>query len=202
MTDLGKTPHRLAPVLIVVLAAFSVAGVLHSTRAGIAQCLHRRARSIEAPERRLSFLRLSHALYPHDYYCCERAARAALAAGHAAQSYEESATWREQAEQWCDRGLAVNPRMWELNKMKIDFLWRRAPREAVRHWEAYTDWAFWHPDNHAVLATQYASVGEFEKAERALLLAKGSSMYKRAKRMVAEAKVAFSAGGAGREAGK
>lgn len=132
----------------------------------------------------LAAARRAHRWYPHNYYLAILAAERAHAAA-VARTPPDGELWR-QAWLWCERGLAQNPWRSSLRWLKTRLLWREAPQEAIRYWEQFTDWNFWEPWNHAVLAELYAKVGEFEKADEALFWARGAPNYEDARRAVLE----------------
>jgi len=64
-----------------------------------------------------------------------------------------------------------------LIRLQTRLLWPESPAAAIACWEAYTEWHYWSPYNHAVLADYYAKVGDFDKAERQLDLIKAFPDY-------------------------
>ncbi|MBN1670658.1 MAG: hypothetical protein JXR37_06480 [Kiritimatiellae bacterium] len=180
-----------------VLILLALGGILHGARAGSAQALRRRAATRHLPSAVLALCQRAHRLYAYDYYGCVLAAWTAYdaAQGDTADGPEKATGGGnlEQAELWCDRGLALNPYQRKLNRLKAHLLLRQDPEAAVRHWRRYVEWAFWQPDHHAFLAMLLARAGEFAQAERALDWAGGSRYHDLARKVVDEAKRDMSA---------
>jgi hypothetical protein len=171
----------------------SVLGVIHGAHAGLAQCLYHNAKYGSPPSesgRTLAFCRRAYALYPWNYYfSIEAAERAYEAAGAATASNREDLL--RQSQFWCERGLIQNPWRSQLRRMKTRFLWEASPSAAIRFWEEHTDWHFWDPYNHAVLAELQAKAGDFKKAERSLKWTEGTSEYESTRQRVQEEKAGW-----------
>lgn len=179
----------------VFLAAVSVAGVWHSVCAGMAQGYYHRAK-YGKPEadtgRVLELCRRAYSWYPHHYYFSILAAEKAYYTAEA-QKGQSRKHRMEQAVFWCDRGLAQNWWKGQLRRLKARFLWEESPSKAIRFWEAFVEWQFWEPHHHAVLAEMYARVGDFDKAEGALVWADGTPEWGAARRVVDEEKKEWNA---------
>lgn len=157
-----------------LMLALGCGGFVHAARATVAAVRYQSAKygvPRPAPERVLNLCRTAYAWYPWNYYFSIEAAE---------QAYRESerlstnaVAWREQAKWWCGRGLAQNPYKSQLRRLQTRFLWEESPSQAIAYWTAYTDWHYWEPYNHTVLAELHAAAGEFEEAGRELELIRG-----------------------------
>jgi len=123
------------------LAAVSIALLVHGARTSAAQALYFRSkyvprtRSVQAV---LSLNEQAFRLYPFNIHSCSWAALRAHREALLRPRYEEQ-TWCEIAEWWCDRGLSLYPRRWDLCRLKSQLLARRDPAAAARYWEAYVE---------------------------------------------------------------
>jgi len=164
----------------------SLAGVWHCARAGMAQQYYYQAKygkPAADTEQVLEYCKKAYALYPDNYYFSILASeKAYYMAGQAEAGLRQRRL--EQSAIWCERGLVQNGMKGQLRRIKARFLWETSPSEAIRFWKAYTEWQFWEPYNHAVLAGMYAKAGDFENAERALTWTDGSPEGEEARRIV------------------
>jgi hypothetical protein len=175
------------------LLAIAVLGLVHGTRAALAQIWYRQAKygaaSGEA-EQILGLCRRAFVWYRWNYYFSIEAAERAYAAAEAG-----TATNREallcQSQFWCERGLIQNRWKSQLRRLKVRFLWETSPSEAIRFWEAHTQWQFWDPYNHAVLAELHARAGDFEDAERSLKWTEGTLEYEPTRKALQAEKTAW-----------
>jgi len=171
----------------VLLLGLALGHAVYGARAATAQWTYfasKYGRQPRAVRELLAAARRAHRWYPHNYYFAILAAERAHAEAAACAPPDEE-LWR-QARFWCERGLAQNPWRSSLRWLKTRLLWREAPAEAIRYWEQFTDWNFWEPWNHAVLAELYARAGAFEKADEALYWARGAPNYEDVRRAVLE----------------
>jgi hypothetical protein len=178
MNTTGRTDPWTAATLGAVMLLLSTGGVIHGTRVAIAQGLYHRAKYVMKtcdPELRLGVLNRAYRVYPHNYWAClvavEQAYRLAEGAGDGAPDYFQT------ADMWCRRGLAQNSYKRRLRWFMSRLLRRESPQAAAEYWQAYTDWQFWEPANHAILARLYAATGDLEKAEQSLAWARGAASY-------------------------
>ena len=162
-----------------LLLILSMAGMVYGGRAAVAARLSCRAQYGIPPagvEQILTWCREAYALYPWNYYFSIFAAEAAYYQADEMRG-EARAERLRQSRLWCDRGLSQNVYKSQLRRLKTRFLWEDSPSSAIAYWEAYTDWQFWEPYNHATLAEMYARVGEPGKAERSLKWVEGDASY-------------------------
>lgn len=161
----------LATIGILILV-MSTAGLLYAGRAAWAARLSYRAQhGLPQPdvEQVLAWSQRAYVLYPYNYYLSIFAAETAYyRAGDVRGEAREERL--RMAQLWCERGLEQNRYKSQLRRLKTRFLWEESPAKAIAYWEAYTDWHFWEPYNHATLAEMYAKAGEFEKADLELKL--------------------------------
>jgi hypothetical protein len=163
----------------VALAAAAVWGMVQGARAAAAQRAYFTAKyGLPSADyaRIIGLCRRGYALYPHNYY------GSILAAETAFRAFENRAgpdpeTWRRQSRLWCERGLSQNPWRGQLRRLMTRFLWEEDPVGAAAYWETFTEWNFWEPENHALLADLYARLGVFDRADEALYWAQGSGSY-------------------------
>ncbi len=175
------------------LLAMSALGVVHGSRAALAQDCYRRAKYGAASGevgQILVLARRAYAWYPWNYRfsieAAEKAYRAAETGGEATRK-----DLRLQSQFWCERGVVQNRWKSQLRRLKTRFLWESSASEAIRYWEAHTDWQFWEPYNHAVLAELYARAGDFDQAERSLKWTEGTVEYESTRRLVLSEKEAW-----------
>jgi len=187
------------PWLVAFLGVFvlvvSLGGLWHSLRAGMAQECYRQAKygKPEADaELVLELCRKAYVLYPDNYYfsilASETAYYTAASAGAGTKQRR-----LEQSAVWCERGLVQNWWKGQLRRLKARFLWEESPSKAIRFWNVYTEWQFWEPYNHAVLAEMYAGVGDFENSDRELGWASGTADGERARQVVENEKKEWNA---------
>lgn len=170
----------------VVLLVVSGSGVAYGGRAAMASWLSFRAQYGSPPatvEQVLIWCREAYSLYPQNYFFSIFSAETAYYQANEVHGDARVERLR-QARLWCDRGLAQNVYKSQLRRLKTRFLWEESPMTAIAYWEAYTDWQFWEPYNHATLAELYARAGEMEKAERSLKWVEGDSSYAQVKETV------------------
>jgi hypothetical protein len=111
----------------------------------------------------------AHGHYAADYRFCILAADIAhkAAATIHAQS-DERARLLDASGKWCKAGLDLNYFSRKLRLRKTGLLRQRgAKREAAQYWAEYTDWHFWYPENHYLLAKLHVGSGNFQKAVQA-----------------------------------
>lgn len=172
-----------------VLLIISVAGVVAGVRAGVAQGLYFQAKYGSArdnPDRIFALCENAYRLYPFNYNFCILAAETAY---HTSFNVDrnEAARRRALAERWCSIGLRLNFHRSELRLLKTRLLAPDHLSDAIRYWEAYVDWQFWAPDNHAVLVELYSLSGDFDKALQSLEWVKGTPAYAEANRKLHDA---------------
>ncbi len=173
----------------VFLLVISLAGMRLALRAGTAQAYYftmKYGSPVADTFQLLEACRKAYALYPWNYYFSILAAEAAYSAWEQQRRHDDS--WFHQASLWCERGLRQNPWKSQLRRVQARLLWRDSPREAIRVWREYTDWHFWEPYNHAVLAEMYAMAGDFPRAEAELLWTEGTVEEQNARRAVDSAR--------------
>jgi len=161
-----------------LLLVVSAAGLTQAVRGAVAGWIYHGAEFASvrpSPETRLDLCRRAYNWYPWNYYFSIRAAELAYRQYEAAPTNQ--AVWLEKAKWWCERGLAQNRYKSQLIRLQTRLLWPESPAAAIACWEAYTEWHYWSPYNHAVLADYYAKVGDFDKAERQLDLIKAFPDY-------------------------
>jgi hypothetical protein len=183
MKRIGST---LAGVALLVVSAV---GAVHGVRAAAAQATYYRAKYGSARDRPLRILevcRAAHRLYPFNYYFCAWAVEQAY---HSAFTLpvDQAAARFALAEQWCATGLGLNPHKTQLRLFEARLLERESLAEATAAWEAYVDWHFWDPFNHAVLVEFYSKAGDYGKALQALEWVRGSEYAARAGQILQEA---------------
>ena len=146
-------------------------GLVHAARGTVA-ALNYKAAKYGTPrpstEAVLTLCRHAYAWYPWNYYFSIEAAERAYYDSERPST--NAAAWRQQAKWWCERGLAQNPHKSQLRRLWTRFLWEDSPSQAIAYWSAYTDWNYWEPYNHAVLAELHAAAGDFDRAGRELAL--------------------------------
>ncbi len=176
------------------LLALAVLGVVHGTRAAVAQASYHHAKygtAVGDDEQIVERCRRAYAWYPWNYYfsieAAERAYQAATGGGADAVRQKRLC----QSQFWCERGLIQNPWRSQLRRLKTRFLWEVSPSEAIRYWEAHTQWQFWEPHNHRVLAELYAKAGDFERAEKSLKWTAGTPEFEPARQVVLSEKTAW-----------
>lgn len=167
--DRIKVDQWFMATLGLLILALALYGILHGVRASVAAQLSRDALygpSSNNVEYVLSRCQRVFKLYPRNYLLSIHAAE--LAYYKAAEEPDLYAERRRQSLLWCDRGLMQNPYKIQLRRLKTRFLWEKSPAEAIAYWDAYTDWQYWEPFNHATRAELHAQNGNFEKAEQAI----------------------------------
>lgn len=185
----------MATMVGVSLVLLSVLGVIHGVRAGIAQYLYYVAKYGSAAGKTdevVELCRRAYGWYPWNYYFSILAAEQCYYTADAVTGSARSERLRH-AQCWCDRGLVQNPWRSQLRRLHTRFLWDESPSRAIQYWEAHTDWQFWEPYNHEVLAELYAKAGDFDKAERSLKWVAGTPGYETTRKRVESEKAAWSA---------
>jgi hypothetical protein len=176
------------------LLALSLLGVVHGTRAAVAQACYQRAKygaaAGDVPEI-VRLCRRAYAWYPWNYYFSIEASEWAYQAASVMEGEEARQDMLRQAQFWCERGLIQNPWRSQLRRLKTRFLWETSPSEAIRYWESHTQWQFWEPHNHRVLAELYARAGDFENAEKSLKWTAGTPEFEPARQVVLSEKTAW-----------
>lgn len=169
----GNADRWFLAVVGALLLMIATLGLAHSIRGAVAGWLYHAsefAATRPAPEARLDLCRRAYNWYPWNYYFSIRAAELAYQQYEAAPT--NAADWLGKANWWCERGLVQNRYKSQLIRLQTRLLWPESPAAAIACWEAYTEWHYWSPYNHAVLADYYAKAGDFDKAERQLDLIK------------------------------
>lgn len=131
----------------------------------------------------MDLFRKAYRWYPGNYYFSIAAAE--LAYRKSEEGGTNAVAWRELSSLWCERGLAQNRHKSQLVRLRTRLLWPDAPAQAMECWAAYTDWNYWEPYNHAVLAELHAEAGNFEVADRELELIRAFPAYQDAAARVA-----------------
>lgn len=168
-----------------LLVVFSALGMWRGLTAGAAQICYYRAKygSVRLDlSQALQLCHKAYQLYPHNYYFSILAAETAY--WESEKSKVDRKRWLRESSLWCDRGLRQNVWKSQLRRLHVRLLWLESPHKAIRSWEEYTEWNFWEPYNHAVLAGMYAKAGDFEKAEAELLWTIGTAQAEGARREV------------------
>ena len=132
--------NRMAPTIAVVaLVGMALGGIIHGTRATLAQLLYRRAKygSSREPHAILSDCHRAEQLYPWNYNFCAFASEQAYYAGSRAEG-DERLMLLGASRHWCDEGLGLNPYPAELNLLRVRLLAMSSVREALAHQPAAT----------------------------------------------------------------
>jgi hypothetical protein len=106
---------------------------------------------------------LAHRLYPRSYWLCQWAASVAYGQSLTGDPSQRDG-WLKRSGDWSRRGLDLNPYKAGLRLARARVLAAGSPAAGARYWQAYVEWDFWDPANHAVLAGMYAEAGWFDKA--------------------------------------
>lgn len=178
----------------VLLLAGSTVGVAHAVSGTVAAGQYFMAvcaRPPPAPETVLALCAKAYGWAPWNYYFSIAAAELAYRQSETATT--NAAAWRRLSSLWCYRGLAQNPHKSQLVRLKTRLLWPDSPAQAIACWSVYTDWNFWEPYNHAVLAEMRAEAGDFELADRELDLIRAYPDYADAAAKVARERQARAA---------
>lgn len=175
----------------VLLSAVSAYGIVHGTRAGLAQSIYHEvkfAKDAEMHDPLAVSMRCNnaHRLYPHNYFFCIWIAEKAYY-NRFGPDGREIQEYLRATQHWCDTGLELNFYNSQLRLLKTRLLKRESVSDAVEYWEKYVDWQFWEPYNHAMLVELYAASGDFGKAMESLTWVKGSRHYSHASRKLHEA---------------
>jgi hypothetical protein len=184
---------QTAPVGLILLVVCAV-GAIYSVCATISQSAYKMAkygRGKSDFQVALNLCLTAERLYPYNFYVQQYICERAYYDSFEASSTEEAAELLDVSRRWCDRGLHLNYYDRTLRLRRVVLLARRDLERAVREMEQYVDWHFWHPHNHAILASLYAKSGDFDKAEQSLFLVKQSKYYEDAVRSVERAKQKF-----------
>jgi hypothetical protein len=175
---MNRTLCRLVGAVAILLGAF---GMVRATRAGLAHATYHRlkyGRRSDATPPGLSRAdqaraERAHRLYPWNAGLCQWAADRAFYDGPGPDRLSE-AERRRLADEWCQRGLALNPHDRPLRLIRARSLALGSPSAGLASWREYLDWHYWDPYNHAVLASLHAQAGDYERALDALEMAHGS----------------------------
>ena len=190
----GSTSNPWFQTIVgMVLVVLAFLGVIHGVRAGVAQCLYREAKygaQAADTDHVVDLCGRAYAWYPWNYYFSILAAEQAYYTADAVTGVARRNRLL-QSQCWCDRGLIQNPWRSQLRRLHTRFLWEESPARAIHYWEAHTEWQFWEPYNHAVLAELYAKAGEFDKAEQALKWVQGAPDYEPTQKLVLAEKAAW-----------
>ena len=172
--------HKLALWCGLLLLLISCLGLWQAARAGLSYIIYHRAKfdppSEYGPVAAARHCDVAQALYPYNYYMCIWVSEKCWYARYDSDG-EESTERVALAQEWCDRGLALNMRKSQLRRLKTRLLARDSVREAIDHWKDYVDWHFWEPYNHAVLVALYSRTGDYAAAMNSLAWTKGSKHY-------------------------
>ncbi len=180
---------RLIAGSALVLAA---AGMVHGTRASIAQGLYYHTRFglfgedleqvlaragtprghpedlhvvTDAAERVSARCRRAQRLYPFNYRFCALASTCLYQAAAAGPASEQGKRFIRESAKWCGRGLALNVFSRDLRLRKAWLLWAAGKKvQAARAWQEYVDWDFWRGSNHRRLVDLYVKSGNGKKA--------------------------------------
>lgn len=178
--------QAIAGMLLLSLAGF---GVWYGVRTSHAQGLYfasKYGRWKGDPDKILAAAEAAHARYPHNDELCIWTAETAYYR-HLDVPVPAAEALRTAAETWCARGLALNPYASPLRLLDVRLTQRRSLAEAISKWEAYVDWQYWEPYNHAVLVELYARAGRYDDALDSLALIKGRAHHAEAKQWLASA---------------
>lgn len=173
----------------IALVAISAYGICYGVKAGTAQAIYHDAKYGSAKDDVHAVLNRceeSHSLYPYNYYFSIWTGEKAYYTSFDADK-EEARKLLAASERWCDIGLAQNFHNSQLRLLKTHLIERRSLPDAIKYWEAYVEWQFWEPHNHAVLAEMYAKAGNFEKAFEELEWVKGSKHHAETAKKIREA---------------
>lgn len=178
-------------MFVFACALLVVAGIctVRGARTAIAQAIYVESKyglTKDDEEKVFANCERAYALYPYNYRFCTWTAEMAWY-GRFDEDGSEIAARRALADYWCQRGLGLNPFRGQLRTLEVRLLMQEALREAVRKWEAYVEWHFWEPFNHAFLAELYALDGRYEDAIESLAWAKGSRYAREARQRVLDA---------------
>jgi len=181
-----------------VLFAVAGMGIVSSVRAAIAQVIYCESKygwtredeeyilTEEDEEKVFSNCERAFVLYPHNYSFCTWTSEMAWYGRHD-EDGAENPTKRAIADQWCQRGLALNSFDSQLRMLEVNLLIDEELKDAIRKLEAYVEWNFWEPYNHAFLAELYARDGRYGDAIESLLWVKGSRYERDARQRVRDA---------------
>ena len=180
-----------------LLIAIAVFGGVQAVRAGWAQHLYWRVKygdqrgDVDAILRKGS---VAHGVYPYNHNLCmwvaEHALSRAASVGTPAGTDDPYALVQE----WCERGLSLNPYPRRMRFIKMYLIRRISPEEALQYWNEYVEWQFWEPYNHAVLVDLYAACGQLVEAEDSLRWVEGSPHFPAAKQRLAQARKGVQSG--------
>ncbi len=172
-----------------MLALVGAAGAVHAGRAGSAELLYYRAKYgawQHDADRGLAAVAKAHARYPWNYQHCIWAAETAFYGG-----WDEAGNERpgalDTATLWCRRGLDLNPYKSQLVLLDVRLTAYADLAAATRRWEAFVDWNYWDPHNHAVLVELYSRQGLYDKAIAALAMVNDRRLAQDARRHLQEA---------------
>ena len=182
----GRSSRALLGLFLLVL---SLCGIVHGVRAGMAHALYFQARyggRESHPDAIFVLCEQADRLYPFNYNLCILAAKTAYAASFSGDR-NESARLLALAERWCDKGLRIDVYKRSLRLLKTRLMAMKSLPDAIRYWEAYVEWEFWAPRNHAVLVELYSRAGDFDRALESLAWTRGSDCYADASRKFTEA---------------
>jgi len=163
----------------VALLAVAGYGICYGIQASIAQALYHEAKYGGVKDDAglvLNRCEEAYRLYPCNYYFCIWTAEKAYYRSFGVEK-NEARKLLAAAERWCDAGLELNFCNSQLRLLKTRLIERKSVPDAINYWQAYVEWQFWEPYNHAVLADLYVKSGQFEKASDSLQWVKGSKYY-------------------------
>lgn len=176
----GKSKIALLPAIMLLVVSF--AGIVHSGRAAAAHIVYYKTRyynaqkSVRDPDYASMQCQKAFALYPHNYYFHMWTAENSYY-NRVVEDGKEMRSRLDDAEKWCDVGLAGNNWKKQLRFLNARLIAESSPLEAAAYLEDYVDWDFWSPSGHALLVEFYAKGGMIEKAEAELKWVKGSRYY-------------------------
>ena len=175
--------------LAVVLITVAMAGLLHGTRAAVANAIYYRAKfgSLkDRPDKIIAACEQAHRLYPFQHRFCLWTAEQAYVDRFDAAGRERPDRLAA-AETWCRRGLTLQPYSQALHLLNVRLTARASLRDAIDKWDEYVDWHFWDPYNHAVRVELYSRVGRFGEAAEALTWVRGSEYFQEARQTLDDA---------------
>jgi hypothetical protein len=88
------------------------------------------------------------------------------------------------ARQWCRRTLDANPWHPKARVLWAAMLAEQDPAEALRFWQDCTEWQYWAPFNHALLAELQGRNGDLVLASNTLERIKGMPYYDDVRRIL------------------
>jgi hypothetical protein len=171
-----------------VLLLAGIVAAAYSVRVAAAQVFYFRAKHAgPAPDTEtvLALCESGHRLYPFNFNLAVWAADRAFDMADGLDEFSGRGMFAV-SEQWCERALRLNPCRRPARLRMTELVRRCSPAEALLIWQDYVDEHFWDPFNQALLARLRADVGDYEGAERALALTRGTQHHAPAARYIRE----------------